>query len=179
MIKLSDSPSLESLKAPLQQLFELAGQKVALIDKEYDNGNGSPVYTVEGKYTTRGWTEWTEGFRYGLGILHFDATGDEASLASGRSKTVARMASHVSHIGVHDHGFNNLSTYGNLRRLALEGRIEAADTVLARLAEKDILGGLSLAKDYSMKNAILVNSTEVHTEGDLDLFAQALKEVLA
>jgi len=54
-----------------------------------------------------------------------------------------------------------------------------ADTVLARLAEKDILGGLSLAKDYSMKNAILVNSTEVHTEGDLDLFAQALKEVLA
>ena len=54
-----------------------------------------------------------------------------------------------------------------------------ADTVLARLAEKDILGGLSLARDYSMKNAILVNSTEVHTEGDLDLFAQALKEVLA
>ena len=33
------------------------------------------------------------------------------------------MAPHVSHIGVHDHGFNNLSTYGNLRRLMLEGRI--------------------------------------------------------
>ena len=54
-----------------------------------------------------------------------------------------------------------------------------ADTVLARLAEKDILGGLSLARDYKMKNAILVNATEVHTEGDLDLFAAALKEVLA
>lgn len=54
-----------------------------------------------------------------------------------------------------------------------------ADSVLARLAEKDILGGLSLARDYSMKNAILVNATEVHTEGDLDLFAAALKEVLA
>ena len=53
-----------------------------------------------------------------------------------------------------------------------------ADTVLARLAEKDILGGLSLARDYGMKNAILVNSTEVHTEGDLDLFAQALEDVL-
>ena len=24
------------------------------------------------------------------------------------------MAPHVSHIGVHDHGFNNVSTYGNL-----------------------------------------------------------------
>ena len=54
-----------------------------------------------------------------------------------------------------------------------------ADTVLARLAEKDILGGLSLAKDYGMKNAILVNSTEVHTEGDLNLFVAAMKEVLA
>ena len=54
-----------------------------------------------------------------------------------------------------------------------------AGTVLARLAEKDILGGLSLAKDYSMKNAILVNATEVHTEGDLDLFVAAMKEVLA
>jgi hypothetical protein len=34
------------------------------------------------------------------------------------------MAPHVSHIGVHDHGFNNLSTYGNLRRLMREGRIK-------------------------------------------------------
>ncbi|MCE7525092.1 aminomethyl-transferring glycine dehydrogenase subunit GcvPA [Alloalcanivorax xenomutans] len=54
-----------------------------------------------------------------------------------------------------------------------------ADTVLAKLAEKDILGGLSLAKDYGMQNAILVNATEVHTEGDLDLFVAAMKEVLA
>lgn len=54
-----------------------------------------------------------------------------------------------------------------------------ADTVLARLAEKDILGGLSLARDYKMENAILVNATEVHTEGDLDLFAAAMNEVLA
>jgi unsaturated chondroitin disaccharide hydrolase len=35
------------------------------------------------------------------------------------------MASHVSHVGVHDHGFNNISTYGNLRRLILEGRLPA------------------------------------------------------
>ena len=32
------------------------------------------------------------------------------------------MAPHVTHMGVHDHGFNNVSTYGALRRLALEGR---------------------------------------------------------
>ena len=34
------------------------------------------------------------------------------------------MAPHVTHMGVHDHGFNNVSTYGALRRLILEGRFE-------------------------------------------------------
>ena len=41
------------------------------------------------------------------------------------------MATHVSHVGVHDHGFNNLSTYGNLRRLMREGRIAANEWELA------------------------------------------------
>ena len=34
------------------------------------------------------------------------------------------MATHVSHTGVHDHGFNNLSTYGNLLRLMYEEKME-------------------------------------------------------
>jgi hypothetical protein len=34
------------------------------------------------------------------------------------------MAPHISHTGVHDHGFNNVSTYGNLLRLVKEGKIE-------------------------------------------------------
>lgn len=123
MIDLNNAPTLDSLSHGLTQLFELAGEKVALIDRDYDESKGSPVYTVNGRYTTRGWTEWTEGFRYGIGILHYDATDDADSLRSGREHTVARMASHVSHVGVHDHGFNNLSTYGNLRRLMLEGRL--------------------------------------------------------
>ncbi len=33
------------------------------------------------------------------------------------------MAIHLSHIGVHDHGFNNISTYGNLLRLMVEEKI--------------------------------------------------------
>jgi unsaturated chondroitin disaccharide hydrolase len=123
MIDLASAPSLADLEGGLARCFELAGTKIHLLDQTYDDAKGSPVFTVEGHYTTRGWTEWTEGFRYGIAILHFDATGDEASLASGRARTVGRMASHVSHIGVHDHGFNNLSTYGNLRRLMLEGRL--------------------------------------------------------
>ena len=50
--------------------------------------------------------------------------------------------------------------------------------MLAALAEKDVLGGVSLAGDYDMNNAILVNATEVHSEQDLQLFEQALKSVL-
>ena len=33
------------------------------------------------------------------------------------------MAAHVSATGVHDHGFNNVSTYGSLHRMMREGRI--------------------------------------------------------
>lgn len=101
MIALHTAPALESLQPALNHFFSLAGKKVAAIDAHYDDSQGSPVFTIEGKYTTRGWTEWTEGFRYGIAILHFDATGDLASLKSGRDHTVNRMASHVSHIGVH------------------------------------------------------------------------------
>ena len=37
------------------------------------------------------------------------------------------MAPHLTHVGVHDHGFNNVSTYGALWRLAREGRFEASE----------------------------------------------------
>ena len=59
----------------------------------------------------------------------FDATGEEEFLTSGRQQTVSEMATHVSHIGVHDHGFNNISTYGNLLRLMKEGNIEGTVTL--------------------------------------------------
>ena len=82
------------------------------------------MFTVRGKYTTRGWTEWTQGFMYGCQILQFDATDKDRFLFMGRENTIAHMAPHLSHVGVHDHGFNNVSTYGNLRRLAREGRTD-------------------------------------------------------
>ncbi len=58
-----------------------------------------------------------------MALLQFDATGDRQFLTLGRDRTLQRMAPHLSHIGVHDHGFNNISTYGNLRRLMREGAI--------------------------------------------------------
>jgi hypothetical protein len=125
MIQLDSTLTPAALAPALDRFFAVAKTKITSLDRDYDETKGSPVFTVAGRYTTRGWTEWTEGFRYGIALLHFDATGDTESLASGRSRTVSKMASHVSHIGVHDHGFNNLSTYGNLLRLLREGRLPA------------------------------------------------------
>ena len=117
----------EDLKTKLDRFWELSGEKISLIDNEYDQRLGAPVFTVKGKYSTRGWTEWTQGFQYGSAILQFDATGDETFLNIGRENTVNKMASHISHVGVHDHGFNNVSTYGNLHRMMKEGKIPQND----------------------------------------------------
>jgi unsaturated chondroitin disaccharide hydrolase len=113
------------LTRQLERLFELSGQRILAIEKSWNPSAGTPVFTVKGRYTSRGWTEWTQGFQFGSALLQFDATGERAFLDLGRRKTVEWMASHVSHVGVHDHGFNNVSTYGNLLRLLQEGRIEA------------------------------------------------------
>ncbi len=122
-MKLDRAPSLVSLAPALQSVFALAGRKILDLDNTWDPAAGTPVFTVNGRYTSRGWTEWTQGFQFGMPILLFDATRDERFLMLGRDGTFQRMAPHVSHIGVHDHGFNNISTYGNLRRLMLEGVI--------------------------------------------------------
>lgn len=110
------------LRSKIDRFWELSGSKIHLIRKEYNNANGSPVFTAAGKYTTRGWTEWTQGFQFGSEVLQFDATDDTQALEYGRKATVELMASHVGHFGVHDHGFNNVSTYGNLLRLMKEGK---------------------------------------------------------
>lgn len=116
--------TLESLREKLEYFWELSGQKILAIEKEYDNSKGAPVFTREGIYTSLSWTEWTQGFQYGSAILQYDATGDERFLEIGRKNTVDRMAVHLVHMGVHDHGFNNISTYGNLLRLLKEGKLE-------------------------------------------------------
>jgi hypothetical protein len=123
MIKLNSELKPHHFSQKLKRFWDLSGAKIDLIEKQYDAGKGSPVFTVAGKYSTRGWTEWTQGFQYGSAILQFDATGDKSFLDIGKKKTVEAMAPHVSHIGVHDHGFNNVSTYGNLLRLMKENKI--------------------------------------------------------
>ncbi|MBC8165752.1 MAG: glycoside hydrolase family 88 protein [Bryobacteraceae bacterium] len=119
------SVTAASLEARVRRVFELSAGKIRSISETGDAASGAPVFTVGGRYSSRGWTEWTQGFQFGMAVLQFDATGDEAFLDLGRQQTVNLMAPHVTHTGVHDHGFNNVSTYGNLLRLMHEGRIEA------------------------------------------------------
>jgi hypothetical protein len=110
------------LRSSLNTLFELASRKSIGLDKSWDRARGTPVFTVKGKYTTRGWTEWTQGFPVRCMILAFDATDQKELFRLGRERTIESMPPHLTHTGVHDHGFNNLSTYGNLRRLMREER---------------------------------------------------------
>jgi unsaturated chondroitin disaccharide hydrolase len=111
----------------VQRVFDLSAGKILSIEDSWRAEDGAPVFTVQGRYHARGWTEWTQGFQFGSALLQFDATGDEQFLDLGRARTLGVMAPHLTHMGVHDHGFNNVSTYGNLWRLAREGRIDASE----------------------------------------------------
>lgn len=123
MIPFRSGLSPSGLAPKLHRLFDLSAEKIRSLAATSDPAQGSPVATVNGRYAARGWTEWTQGFQFGSAILQFDATGESGFLQMGRERTVAAMAPHLTHTGVHDHGFNNLSTYGNLLRLLREGRI--------------------------------------------------------
>lgn len=123
MMRIHEQLQPADLLRPIRRLWELSAAKIDSIEKSCPPGAASPVFTWNGRYAARGWTEWTQGFAYGSAILQFDATGDQAFLQLGRDRTIHVMAPHLTHLGVHDHGFNNLSTYGNLWRLMNEGVI--------------------------------------------------------
>jgi len=119
------------LQPAIGTLWDSSARSIDAINRDDRLGTATPVLTVRGRYQPQGWTEWTQGFQFGSEILQFDATGDERFLELGREHTLQHMPPHVTHVGVHDHGFNNVSTYGNLRRLMLEGRVPRDDRELA------------------------------------------------
>jgi hypothetical protein len=125
MIRIAGELTPEKLKPRIERLFAISAGKIRAIEKTFDASRGSPVSTVEGVYAAREWTDWTQGFMYGSALLQYDATGDEWFLEYGRRNTLERMTLHLTHTGVHDHGFNCVSTYGNLLRLANERKLVA------------------------------------------------------
>jgi len=125
MIKIQEGLTPAALLPQIANVWSASATKIRSIEDAWEPSHGAPVFTVNGRYTSRGWTEWTQGFQFGASILQYDATGEDWFLQQGRKRTVDLMAPHITHIGVHDHGFNNVSTYGNLLRLLDEGRIPA------------------------------------------------------
>ena len=174
MIQIDNQLQPKDLSKKLTLFWELSGEKLKNIDKNYDAAKGSPVFTVNGKYTTRGWTEWTQGFQFGSSILQFDVTGENYFLESGRKNTMEKMAAHISHIGVHDHGFNNLSTYGNLLRLMNEGKISFNEWEknFYELAVK-ISGAVQAARWTKIKNGGFIYSFN----GPHSLFVDTIRSV--
>jgi len=126
-MQINDTLNPSDLSARIDCLWDASAPKLHSIMATCPPDQPSPVFTVRGRYTAKGWTEWTQGFQYGSAILQYDATGDEQFLTIGREYTLNVMTPHLTHTGVHDHGFNNISTYGNLWRLMREGRITQDD----------------------------------------------------
>lgn len=159
MIRIDYEIKPGDLSGKLKRFWDLSREKIHLINKQYDESKGSPVFTANGRYSTRGWTEWTQGFQYGSVILQFDATGDKELLEYARNKILQNMAFHLSNIGVHDHGFNNVSTYGNLLRLMVEGKIpwNEWENNFYRLALK-ISGAVQASRWTTIKNGGFIHS---------------------
>jgi hypothetical protein len=146
-LRIDERLTSQALRPRITRLFDLSARKIRSIEKTWKPGAGTPVFTVRGQYTSRGWTEWTQGFQFGSALLQYEATGEAEFLALGRRQTLERMATHVSHVGVHDHGFNNVSTYGTLWRLMREGRIpfHASENDVYELALK-VSGAVQAAR---------------------------------
>ena len=176
MIKINPNLKPSDLAPRLLRFWELSGEKINQIEKHYDATKGSPVFTIAGKYSTRGWTEWTQGFQYGSALLQYDAVGEKDFLEVGRKKTVEVMALHVSHTGVHDHGFNNVSTYGNLLRLMKEGKIpfHEWEKNFYELALK-ISGAVQAGRWTRLKNGGFIHSFN----GPHSLFVDTIRSIRA
>lgn len=147
MIEINQQLQASDLLPRLDVFWEASANAIDAIEGSCPPGSASPVFTMAGKYTAKGWTEWTQGFQYGSALLQFDAGNDTRYLELGRERTTEVMAPHLTHVGVHDHGFNNVSTYGNLWRLMNEGRIaeNAAERSFYELALK-VTGAVQAAR---------------------------------
>jgi unsaturated chondroitin disaccharide hydrolase len=176
MIKINKALTKNKLERKLARFWDVSGDKILRIERDYDEAKGAPVFTRQGRYTSRGWTEWTQGFQYGAALIQFDATGEAGFLELGRKKTVERMAPHLTHFGVHDHGFNNVSTYGHLLRLAREGRFDAApwEQSYYELAMK-VSGAVQARRWTALKDGGFIYSFN----GPHSLFADTIRSLRA
>ncbi|EEU9598310.1 glycoside hydrolase family 88 protein [Escherichia albertii] len=122
-MKIDNSLTPHDLLPAIERMWEVSARKIIAIDATADRTKGAPVHTIAGRYQPKGWTDWTQGFEYGSALLQFDATGERSFLETALTRIRHDMPQHITHFGVHDHGFNQISTYGQLLRLMAEGKL--------------------------------------------------------
>lgn len=175
LISIDNQLSVLSLGAHLDRFWNLSESKLELIEERMASESVSPVFTVEGKYATRGWTDWTQGFRIGSHLLQYEATGKEKYLESGSRLTYSLIPEHITHFGVHDHGFNVVSTYGNLRRLARRGRMRCSPDAQAHI---DLALKASAAVQARRWTALSPNRGYIYSfNGPHSLFADTMRSL--
>jgi unsaturated chondroitin disaccharide hydrolase len=123
-VQINESITPQELAPAIRRAVELASEKTLRLEQRWNVPGCAPVFTAGGQYTARNWTQWTQGFQYGNALLCFEMGGNGKLLEAARRHVVDDMTEHLTHTGVHDHGFNSVSTYGNLHRLMLTRRIE-------------------------------------------------------
>lgn len=176
MIAINYDLTPAALQVGISRMWAASAAKIRSIEASYRPAAGTPVFTVNGRYTSRGWTEWTQGFQFGASILQFDATGEQEFVETGRRRTLELMAPHLTHVGVHDHGFNNVSTYGNLYRLQKEGRIspDAWETAFYELALK-VTGAVQASRWTTIRTGGFIHSFN----GPHSLFVDTIRSLRA
>ena len=55
MIRINTQLKPDDLAKKLKKFWTISAEKIRLVQKDYDSSKGSPVFTVDGKYTSRGW----------------------------------------------------------------------------------------------------------------------------
>ena len=64
-MKIDTQLSPNDLLTSIQTFWDLSAQKIDAIEKDHTPEQGSPVFTIQGKYVSQAWTEWTQGFQFG------------------------------------------------------------------------------------------------------------------
>jgi len=127
---------LSILSQKFDNFWQLSGEKLWMLIKNYNIEEGAPVFTVQGQYRPFRWTMWTLGFLFGSAILQFEATRDERFLDYAITSVRKYMPNYLTHMGIHDHGFNIVSTYGNLLRLTKKQLVDPDTRAESELAVK-------------------------------------------
>ena len=92
-MKVNTTLTPPQLVPKIERLWQVSAGKIRAIEKDFDPSKGSPVFTVEGRYTTRGWTEWTQGFQFGSAHSAVRRHRRRASSSKSAARdTVERMA---------------------------------------------------------------------------------------